>query len=108
VSDLSILAQNIQELDRLKQLNYELLEELEVLLDYMHLSNFPIPDREKFNALLSKTHSTLTEIHCSSSLTIQFQSISRRKVTATSWKDETDGEVTEPERAQLLNKQKMV
>jgi hypothetical protein len=81
VSDLSTIIQNLQELERTQQLNFELLEELGILLEYMNANNFPIPDREKFNSLLAKTHALMNELYFSSPKTLQYRKVSRRKVT---------------------------
>jgi hypothetical protein len=70
------------------QLNFELLEELNVACKWLLQNKVEIPNREKFVSLLNKADSLIEELSLESP---QFSI--RRKVT----NPKSDGEVTEPE-----------
>ncbi len=92
MSDLPTIIQNLQELARLQQLNFEILEELGILLDYIEANHIQVPNRDKFNSMLAKTHALLKELYFSSDKVMPYRKLNRRKVTAF----RTDKEVTEP------------
>ena len=72
----------------MQQLNFELIEYFGVWLEWIRENNIPIPDKEKFYSMVSKTRSLIHEIYSASTN----QKINRRKVTPSG----TDEDETEP------------
>lgn len=99
MSDLSTIIQNLQELQRMHQLNLELLEQLGVFFQWVLDNKMTIPDRDKFDSLLHRTQALMNELYSSNTpKTLQYSSI-RRKVTDR----KSDDKVTEPASAMLIN-----
>lgn len=73
------------------QLNFELLEQLDIVFRWIIESDTPIPNSEKLRSLLVKVHALLEELYSSSPKLLQY-SINRRKVTSS----RTDEEEPEP------------
>lgn len=83
-NSLSEIIDALNEVKRLQQLNYELLEQLNVSCAYL-LKNYPdSPNNEKLASLMTKAFTLLDEINDKDNI--------RRKVTDY----KSDGEVTEP------------
>jgi hypothetical protein len=92
MSELSTIVQSLQELQRMHQLNLELLEQLGIVCEWILANNIPVPNREKFNSLLRKTHALAQELYLSSPKTIQYRKISDESLQG----DKSDKEFTEP------------
>ena len=73
MSDLSQTIQALQELQRMHQLNLELLEQLGVFFEWILNSEINIPDKEKFNSLFFKTKALLEELYCGKSYTFVYR-----------------------------------
>ena len=82
----------LKELKRMHQLNYELLEQLNIACGFLRKNHISLPNEEKIVILLSKAMSLLAEIQAKTPIMLQYQKIGRRKVTDY----RADGEVTEP------------
>lgn len=95
MSELSIVIEKLEELEKMHQLNIEMLEQMGVIFDWIIKNDVPIPNREKLFSLLTKHNALLKELYNETPRILQYN-VSRRKVTDGSWKDKTDGEVTEP------------
>ena len=80
MSNLSEIIGTLRELERLHQLNLELLEQLNVICDWLVEHDIPIPNPQSLYSLLSKAKSILNEIENSEPRILHFQAI-RRKVT---------------------------
>jgi hypothetical protein len=86
------IATSLAQLDRLHQLNLELLEQLDVTCEWLLDSGFQIPNANKLKSLLSKANTLLTEIYDERPSTLLFSkpsdgsyhvSSNRRKVNRT-------------------------
>jgi hypothetical protein len=81
LSELSTIIKTLQELERMHQLNLELLEQYGVLCNWILETNVPIPNKEKLSSLLGKTQTLLKELYASDSPKFLQYQTSRRKVT---------------------------
>ena len=72
----------LSELKRLHQLNFELLEQLNIVCQWIIDAHLCIPNEEKMRSLLGKSLILLNEIQADEPKTIQYTTDSRRKVTA--------------------------
>jgi hypothetical protein len=91
----SILAEiidTLNELERMHQLNYELLEQLNVACGYLRENKLSLPNGEKFANLLSKAMALLAEIQAKAPKMLQYQKLADERKQHF----RTDGEVTEP------------
>jgi hypothetical protein len=84
--------ETLQELKRMHQLNYELLEQLSVTCKWMIENNIESSNISSLCSLLTKADSLLAEIKADTPKTLVYQKLSRRKVTPF----KTDEEVPEP------------
>jgi hypothetical protein len=78
-SVITEITDTLQELQRLTQLNYELLEQLNVACGYLQelrAINIVLPNEEKFANLLSKAIALLAEIQAKSPKMLQYQKLS--------------------------------
>ena len=100
MSELSTIIQKLEELERLHQLNLEMLEQMGVIYDWIIKNDLPIPNRDKLFSLLGKHNALLKELYNGTPKIIQYTALSKRKVTDNYQTDETNGEVTEPKRPQ--------
>lgn len=80
LSELAKIIETLQELERVHQLNLELLEQLDVVFEWIIKNDMLVPNREKLSSLLIKIHALLEELYSSSPQILQYQAI-RRKVT---------------------------
>jgi hypothetical protein len=62
LSNINTIIKTLQELERLHQLNLELLEQLNVISGWLVEHDIPIPNPQILYSLLAKTKSLLTEI----------------------------------------------
>jgi hypothetical protein len=92
LTGLSEVVDTLQELQRLHQLNVELLEQLDVTCTWLIDNHIKMPNESTFYSLLSKTKAILEEIHDKETKTLQYTIINRRKVTVS----KTDEEVPVP------------
>jgi hypothetical protein len=91
-NSLDDVIETFTELKRLHQLNIELLEQLDVACGWILGNKMPIPNASVFHSLLAKTKALLTEIQADEPKLLQFQKLSRRKVT--DLKDRQEGNST--------------
>ena len=80
MSSLNTIVETLQELERLHQLNSELLEQLNVICGWLLEHNIQIPNSEVLLSLLQKAKVLLTEIEADEPKILQYSAI-RRKVT---------------------------
>lgn len=73
------------------QLNFELIEQLNIACQFIVDNNVSIPNELLLRSLVGKSLSLIAEMQAKESKTLQYSAI-RRKVT----KPQSDGEVTEP------------
>jgi hypothetical protein len=92
MSELPSIIQSLQELQRMHQLNLELLEHLGVFFQWILDSKIDISNKEKFESLLHKTKALMNELYCLDSPKTLHYSAIRRKVTD----NKSDEEVPEP------------
>ena len=79
LSELSKIIDALQELERMHQLNLELLEQLDVVFEWIIKSDMPIPNGEKLSALFTKTEALLKELYFSSSRTLAYRKLADEK-----------------------------
>ncbi len=87
--------QTMQELQRMHQLNIELLEQLNVTCSFILEHKVEIPNKDTLISLMSKAWTLLDEIQADDPKILQY-STNRRKVTAYGEKERTDEEGTVP------------
>lgn len=93
LSDISAIIETLQELERMHQLNLEILEQLNVTCEWILKSDISIPNKEKLDSLFLKTQALLKELYSSNSLrTLQYQKLADEKKQHF----KTDEEVPEP------------
>lgn len=63
VSELQTIIQTLSNLERMNQLNLELLEQLGVFADWIVTNNLDVPNKEHFQSLLHKTQALLNELY---------------------------------------------
>jgi len=97
LSKLTEIIETLQEVERLHQLNLELLEQLNVISGWLIENDIPIPNPHVLYSLLAKAKALLSEIQSDEPKILQFSAI-RRKVTDS----KSDGEVPEPARDFLV------
>lgn len=90
-SSLDTIIETLQELERLHQLNLELLEQLNVISGWLVEHKISIPNPQVLYSLLARAKSLLNDIQSDEPKILQYQPI-RRKVT----ESKSDGEVTVP------------
>lgn len=71
----------LDEVERLQQLNYELLEQLNIIFAHINKNKLEIADKEKLAGLLNKAMVLLSEIHSNPPKDYYVQKVSRRKFT---------------------------
>jgi len=80
VSELSSVIQNLHELQRMHQLNLELLEQLGVFFQWVLDNKIAIPDKDKFESLLHRTQALMNELYSPNRPRIlQYQEIADEK-----------------------------
>jgi hypothetical protein len=80
VSDLTPTIQALQELQRMHQLNLELLEQLSVFAEWVINNHNSIPNRDKLESLLHKTQALMKELYSSNSQNmLQYQKLTDEK-----------------------------
>ena len=82
----------LNELKRLHQLNFELLEQLNITCQWMIDAHVCIPNEEKIRSLLGKSLTLLSEINADTPKLLQYQKLTDEKKQH----PETDGEVPVP------------
>jgi hypothetical protein len=80
VSELQSIIESLQELQRMHELNLELLEQLGIFADWIVANEISIPNKEKLESLIHKTQALLIELQSDSPKTLIYHGI-RRKVT---------------------------
>ena len=93
---LEAVTKTLNELQRLHELNVELLEQLDVACAWLIDNHVQVPNESVFYSLLFKSKALLEEMQTDEPAIIQYSCISRRKVTALGEKHGTDEEVPEP------------
>ena len=91
MSKLIEIIETLQEVERLHQLNLELLEQLNVISGWLVENDIPIPNPHILYSLLAKAKVLMNEIQSDKPKILQYQAI-RRKVT----EEKSDDKVTEP------------
>jgi hypothetical protein len=91
LSKLTEIIDTLQEVERLHQLNLELLEQLNVISGWLVEHDIPIPNPHILYSLLAKAKVLLNEIQSDEPKILQYRVI-RRKVT----EEKSDDKVTEP------------
>lgn len=92
LSELNTIIETLQELERMHQLNLELLEQLDVIFVWILENDVSIPNKDKFDALLNKMSSLMTELYFSTPKSLQYRKLADGKKHLNG----TDGEVPEP------------
>jgi hypothetical protein len=92
LSELQTIIETYQELQRLHQLNTELLEQLNVAVSYFVDNDILLPNREILSSLFVKSQTILNEIQADTPKILMYKKLSdasyhepqnRRKVTRT-------------------------
>jgi hypothetical protein len=94
LSNLSSIIETLQELERLHQLNSELLEQLNVICGWLLEHNIQIPNPQTLLSLLQKAKALLTEIQAEEPRVLQYPKLADEKKQHF----RTDEEVPEPPR----------
>ena len=76
MSELAKIIETLQELERMHQLNLELLEQLDVVFQWIIKNDVLVPNREKLRSLLTKTHALIKELYSSSPQIILYRKLS--------------------------------
>ena len=92
LSELSTIIQTLQELQRMHSLNLELLEQLDVVCQWIIENKLPIPNKEKLNSLLLKAQTLLQELYFEKTPTLLHMKLSDENLQG----DKSDKEFTEP------------
>lgn len=93
VSELTVVIQTLQELQRMHQLNLELLEQFNIFTEWAVKNNVDLPNKENLKSISHRIEALLKELYSTDTPQILlYQKISRRKVTDF----KTDDKVTEP------------
>ena len=79
MSELAKIIETLQELERVHQLNLELLEQLDVVFEWIIKNDMPVPNREKLSSLLVKTHALLKQLYSSSPQIMLYRKIADEK-----------------------------
>ncbi len=79
LSELNTVIETLQELERMHQLNLELLEQLDVIFEWMLKNDMPIPNKDKLNPLLNKMHSLMKELYFSTPKSLQYRRVTDEK-----------------------------
>ena len=82
----------IDEALKMHQLNFELLEQLNVVCSYLKENNIKLPNEEKFAGLLSKSVALLAEIQAKTPKTLQYTKLSDEFLQ----RKKSDRDFTEP------------
>jgi hypothetical protein len=91
------VTETLEQLERMHQLNMELLEQLNVACNYLLSNDVPVPNRGTFVSLLRKAWALMDEIRADEEKGVQYI-VSRRKVTNLS----NDEEETEPQTVKFI------
>lgn len=63
MSELPIVIEKLQQLERMHQLNLELLEQLAIASEWIIANELLVPNIDKFRSLLTKTNALLKELY---------------------------------------------
>ena len=85
----------LTELKRMHQLNFELIEQLNIICQWIVDNNIKVPNEDALRSLVGKSLSLITEIQVDEPKILTYN-ISRRKVTDFREYDGTDEEVPVP------------
>ena len=94
---LEAVTKTLNELQRLHELNVELLEQLDVACTWLIDNRVQVPNESVFYSLLSKSKVLLEEMQADEPIILRYTTNSRRKVTLF----KTDEEVPEPMKGRL-------
>ena len=79
MSKLTEIIETLQELERLHQLNLELLEQLNMISGWLIERNITIPDPHILYSLLAKANALLNEIQSDEPKILQYQKLADEK-----------------------------
>ncbi|MGA2309685.1 MAG: hypothetical protein ABSG57_09085 [Candidatus Bathyarchaeia archaeon] len=80
MSDLTPTIQALQELQKMHQLNLELMEQLSVFAEWVINNHVSIPNKDKLESLLHKTQALMNELYSTHSTKIlQYQKLADEK-----------------------------
>ena len=79
LSELSTIIGTLQELERMHQLNLELLEQLDVIFQWILENDVAIPNKDKFDILLSRMRSILKELYFSTPKSLIYRKLTDEK-----------------------------
>lgn len=100
-NNLQDILSTLTELKRMHQLNYELLEQLNITCQWIVDNQIAIPNPDHLHSLLVKSLSLMAEIEADEPKILQYN-ISKRKVTDNYGNDGANGEVPVPFFIRLL------
>ena len=93
LSELSVVVETLQELQRMHQLNLELMEQLDVVFRWIINNDLDIPNKEKIVSLLNKTKALTKELYSTNTTkTLHYHKLADEKKQHF----RTDEEVPEP------------
>jgi hypothetical protein len=98
LSNISTVIETLQQLERLHQLNLELLEQLNVVFDYLLNNHVPLPNPQLIYSLLTRAKSILAEIQADEPKILMYSKLADEKKQPY----RTDEEGTEPPFIRLL------
>ena len=91
---LTEISRTLDELERLHQLNFELLEQLNVVCGYLMTCHISVRDKERLASLLTKAMILLAEIQSETPKTLLYRKITDENLQ----RKRTDEDFTEPDR----------
>jgi len=98
LTGLSEVADTLQELKRMHQLNMELLEQFSIACDFLLKSGIAVPNASTFASLLNKSMALLNEIQAKTPKILQY-----RKLSDGSYHDKnSDDKLPEPLKRSLF------
>jgi len=91
--------ETLNELKRMHQLNFELLEQLNVTSQWIIDNKVKIPNENQMTSLVGKALTLLNELHGETPKTLQYRKIADESLHG----HQTDEEFTEPEKTSLIS-----
>jgi hypothetical protein len=79
LSELSVIIETLQELERIYQLNLEVLEQLNIICGWILKNDVAIPNKDKLDSMFLKTQALLKELYFSSPKTLHYRKLTDEK-----------------------------
>lgn len=93
MTTLSEIAESLQELEWMHQLNMELLEQLNIVFEFVMQNNIVVPNKEKLSSLILRTQALLEELYFSKPKGFSYRKLSTQRFFTG---EKPDKDFTEP------------